>query len=81
MLRDGDFLPPASHAIPRTHGIQLSSTARTLAGLAVTLGQAFTFVVLARVGDYDEDALVRGLDELWQRRMVMEQVGIKDIVT
>ena len=37
------------------------------------IGRAFTFEVLARASDDDEDTLVRGLDELWQRRIVREQ--------
>src|SRR5207247_1812748 len=33
----------------------------------------FTFPVLARASGQSEDAVVRGLDELWQRRIVREQ--------
>jgi DNA-binding SARP family transcriptional activator len=52
---------------------QLSPPARDLAGLAATIGREFTFAVLARASDSDEDTLVRALDELWQRRIVREQ--------
>jgi len=52
---------------------QLSPPARELAGLAATIGREFTFAVLARASDSDQDTLVRALDELWQRRIVREQ--------
>ncbi len=52
---------------------QLSPPARELAGVAATIGREFTFAVLARASDSDEDTLVRALDELWQRRIVREQ--------
>jgi len=40
--------------------------------VAATIGRSFTVEVLAHATDSDEDALVRGLDELWQRRIVRE---------
>ena len=52
---------------------QLSPLSRSLAELAATIGREFTFHVLAQASDADEDRLVRGLDELWQRRIIREQ--------
>ena len=52
---------------------QLSPLARSLAELAATVGRSFTFDVLARASDATEERLVRGLDELWQARIVREQ--------
>jgi len=52
---------------------QLSPPTRELAGVAATIGREFTFTVLARASELDEDTLVRALDELWQRRIVREQ--------
>ena len=66
-------LPPRVHAVIAARLAQLSAPARELAGTAATIGRAFTFDVLARASDYDEGSLVRGLDELWQRRIVREQ--------
>ena len=51
---------------------QLSPPARELAGLAATIGREFSFELLAKASGCDEDALVRELDELWQRRIVRE---------
>jgi DNA-binding SARP family transcriptional activator len=51
---------------------QLSPSARQLAEVAATIGREFTFPVLARASEFDEDTLVRALDELWQRRIVRE---------
>lgn len=73
-------LPASSPSLPsKVHGIiqsrlaQLSPQARELAGLAATVGRRFTFAVLARASQTEEESLVRALDELWQRRIVREQ--------
>jgi predicted ATPase len=52
---------------------QLSPLARSVAELAATVGRDFTFDVLAEASDATEERLVRGLDELWQARIVREQ--------
>jgi predicted ATPase/transcriptional regulator with XRE-family HTH domain len=52
---------------------QIAPAARDLLCLAAVIGRSFTFGVLARAAASDEDTLVRGLDELWQRRIVREQ--------
>jgi predicted ATPase/DNA-binding SARP family transcriptional activator len=71
-------LPPTVHAVIATRLAQLSPPARQLAQLAATIGRAFTLDVLAAASDLDEDALVQGLDELWQRRIVREQATSYD---
>jgi predicted ATPase len=52
---------------------QLSPPARRIANLAAASGRAFAFDILTEASDEDEDWLVRGLDELWQRRIIREQ--------
>ena len=71
----GFVLPPTVQAVIAAQLAQLSPPARELAGLAAIIGRAFTFKVLAQAGKSDEDAIVQGLDELWQRRIVREQGG------
>jgi DNA-binding SARP family transcriptional activator len=66
-------LPSTVQAVIAARLEQLSPQARDVVSLAATIGRAFTFSVLARASNDDEDALVRGLDELWQRRIVREQ--------
>ena len=44
-----------------------------MANVAAVIGREFTFPVLARASGQSEDAVVQGLDELWQRRIVREQ--------
>ena len=42
----------------------------SLAGLAATIGRPFSFELLAKATDWDEDSLSRALEELWQRRII-----------
>jgi DNA-binding SARP family transcriptional activator len=49
---------------------QLSPGAYELAGWAAAVGQSFSFDLLAKATDWDEDSLSRALDELWQRRLI-----------
>jgi predicted ATPase len=44
-----------------------------LAQGAATVGRAFTVELLVEVSQQAEEAVVQGLDELWQRRIVREQ--------
>jgi predicted ATPase len=69
----GAAVPPKVQAVIARRLAQLSPPARELVSVAATIGRAFTFAVLARASDADEPTLVRGLDELWQRRIVREQ--------
>jgi DNA-binding SARP family transcriptional activator len=69
----GAAIPPKVQAVVARRLAQLSPPARELVSVAATIGRAFTFEVLARASDADEPTLVRGLDELWQRRIVREQ--------
>jgi DNA-binding SARP family transcriptional activator/predicted ATPase len=71
--RQFQSLPPRVHAVIAARLAQLTAPARDLASLAATIGRAFTFDILAQASAYDEDRLVRALDELWQRRIVREQ--------
>ena len=66
-------LPATIHTILAARLAQLSLQARELASLAAVIGREFSFTVLSRVSGEQEEALVRGLDELWQRRIVREQ--------
>jgi DNA-binding SARP family transcriptional activator len=66
-------LPPSVQSVLATRLAQLSPLAREVANVAAVIGREFTFSVLARASGESEDAVVRGLDELWQRRIVREQ--------
>jgi predicted ATPase len=69
----GDTLPPKVHAVITSRLNKLSPVARELTSLAAAIGRAFTFEVLTKSSHCDEDSLVQGLDELWQRRVIREQ--------
>jgi tetratricopeptide (TPR) repeat protein len=66
-------LPPLIRGVLAERVAQLSPTARDVATTAAVIGREFTFAALARVSRESEDTVVRGLDELWQRRIVREQ--------
>ncbi|MCP4422268.1 MAG: AAA family ATPase [Chloroflexi bacterium] len=66
-------LPPKVRAVIELRLSQLSSLARELIDLAAVIGRSFTFDLLNEANGEDETLLVRGLDELWQRRIVREQ--------
>jgi len=51
----------------------LSHEARETAEVAAAVGRDFQFDLLARASDLEESALVRALDELWQRHIVRVQ--------
>ncbi|HKF39320.1 MAG TPA: BTAD domain-containing putative transcriptional regulator, partial [Ktedonobacteraceae bacterium] len=71
----GSRLPPTVQAVLAARFAQLSPLARQIAGVAAVIGREFTFDVLAHTMKDNEDALVLGLDELWQRRIVRERGG------
>jgi predicted ATPase len=65
-------LPPRAHSVIQARLAQLSPAGQELAGLAATVGRAFTFEVLKRASSHSEEQLVEALDELWERRIVRE---------
>lgn len=65
-------LPPTAQAVITTRLAQLSPQARELMELAATVGREFTFEIIRQANDTDEATLIRGLDELWQRRIIRE---------
>jgi predicted ATPase len=77
-------LKNAAAAAPRIHAViagrlsQLSAQAFELAGLGGAIGQSFSFDLLAKATDWDEESLSRALDELWQRRIVKSEGALYD---
>lgn len=63
-------VPPRVQAVIAARLAQLSPPAYELAGLAAIIGRPFTFGLLAKSTDWDEDSLSRALEELWQRRII-----------
>jgi DNA-binding SARP family transcriptional activator/predicted ATPase len=71
-----ETLPPKVRAVISERLGQLSEAARETAELAATVGRAFTLdVLLEALPERDEERLVGGLDELWERRVVREHGG------
>ena len=64
---------PRVQAIIAARLAQLSPVARSVTGLAATIGRAFDPELLRQASDLDEQDLVAALDELWQRAVIREQ--------
>lgn len=67
------ILPPKMQAVLAQRLADLSPTAQALAGLAAMIGRFFTFDLLAVASGEPEITVVRGVDELWRKRIVREQ--------
>lgn len=73
LARPASTLPPTVQTVLAARLAQLSPLAHGVANVAAVIGREFTFSVLAQASGEPEDTVVRGLDELWQRRIVREQ--------
>ncbi len=71
--RSTSALPPRVQALLQARLAPLSAEAREVVNLAAVIGREFSLAMLARAGRWDEEALVRALDELWQRRIIRER--------
>lgn len=67
------ILPSKVQAVIERRLDQLTPNTRKVVEVAAVIGRSFTFEVLSQAVDLDEDALVMGLDELWQRHILHEQ--------
>src|SRR5258708_35533169 len=68
-------LPPTVQTVLAARLAQLSPLSRELASVAAVIGRAFPFAVLGYASGESEEALVPGLEELWQRGIVRELGG------
>jgi len=66
-------LPPKVHAVIQARLAELASPTRELAGVAATIGRAFSFAVLGHACKQDAETILHGLDELCQRQIVRER--------
>jgi DNA-binding SARP family transcriptional activator len=72
LTQSGSTLPSTVQSVLETRLAQLSPSAREVAHVAAVVGRAFSFPVLVQTSGQEEDRVMRGLDELWQRRIVRE---------
>lgn len=68
----GGVLTPRVQAVIQARLSRLSPGARDLVAIAATVGREFTAEVVALAGRLGEEVVVRGLDELWRRRIIRE---------
>lgn len=66
-------IPPKIQAVIKTRLDALSPAARELTNLAAIVGREFDFQLLSQAADQEEEAILQGLDELWQRRVIRDQ--------
>ena len=71
------FMPPKMYQVIQARLARLSSQAEVLAQLGATIGRAFDATLLAKALESDEVAILEGLDELWQRRIIREVEGTR----
>ena len=71
--RSGYVLPPRVQAVVSARLRQLSPSARKAMDVMATIGRDFTYSVLAKASDENEDTLIQALDELWRRQVVRER--------
>ena len=58
------------HAVIAARLAQLTAPSYELAGLASVVGRPFSFELLEKATDWDENSVSQALDELWQRRII-----------
>lgn len=73
--RPGAALPPKVYAVIEARLAQLSANGRELVQVAAIIGRAFSLALMVEASRQDEQVVVAGLDELWQRRIIREQVS------
>ncbi len=66
-------LPPKVQAVIEARLGALSPETRELASLAAVLGREFDFESLFQAGGMEEEIVLSGLDELWQRRLIRDE--------
>lgn len=68
-------LPPKIQAVIETRLNALSSNARHLASIGAVTGRNFDYPLLTKAAEINEDQAIRGLDELWGRRVIRDESG------
>jgi DNA-binding SARP family transcriptional activator/predicted ATPase len=64
------ILPPKVRAVLASRLAQLSPAAHDVAGVAATIGRAFSFELLLKASALSETELIPLVDELWERRII-----------
>ena len=68
-------LPPKLRSVIEARFERLVPATATLLGMAAVIGRTFDMELLSRVSGAGEVAAVRGLDDLWQHRIVREMAA------
>lgn len=68
-------VPPKVRAVIEWRLAQLSPEARALLQAAAVVGHSFTVDLLAQASGLSQESVIEGLDELWQRHLVIAPGG------
>ncbi|HEY3782065.1 MAG TPA: AAA family ATPase [Fimbriimonadaceae bacterium] len=71
----GSAVPARIQSVIASRLGNLSPPAYELAGLAACIGRPFAAALLAKVTDWDEESLVRSMEELWRRWIIENRNG------
>ncbi|MFQ5602511.1 MAG: AAA family ATPase [bacterium] len=66
-------LPRKVQAVIQSRLSQISSHAKKLLELSAIIGREFTFDILSKSCEENEETIIQSLDELWQHRLIREQ--------
>ncbi len=70
-----NVLPPRVYSVIAGRLARLSPAARKVTEIGAAIGREFTLDVLLQVGQGGEAATTNALDELWQKRILHEQIA------
>jgi len=71
--REANFLPPKVQAVITARLAQLTGATRELAGVAAAIARPFTFEVLAKASQAEQNVVAAAIDELWRRHIIQNQ--------
>jgi tetratricopeptide (TPR) repeat protein len=67
--------PPDLDAVLSRRLAQVSPEAQELSRLAAAVGRDFSLALLTEASDFSADTVVNAVDELWRRRLIVQQSG------
>jgi DNA-binding SARP family transcriptional activator len=70
---EANFLPPKVQAVITARLAQLTGATRELARVAAAIARPFTFELLAKASQAEQNVVAAAIDELWRRHIIQNQ--------